>query len=214
MINVVEFVGYVAAFLNACTFYMRTMTWLRYLAIASNCAWLTFGWITWIPYILVLHSVLLPLNIYRLREMLRMVGRIRTAARGEVPVDTLLPFMTRRRVEAGEVLFRRGAPADRLFYISSGIVRVEEIGVDLGPGDVFGEIGLFVPERTRTSSAVCREPGEIFSMSADDVARLYYQNPEFGFFIIRLATKRLVENVQRLEATLAARPPVLKPGIP
>lgn len=59
----------------------------------------------------------------------------------------------------GEVIFSQGDPAADLFVISSGHVRIgrEHAGVTtelatLGPGDFFGEMGLFAPG-PRTASA-------------------------------------------------------------
>jgi hypothetical protein len=34
----------------------------------------------------------------------------------------------------------------------------------------------------------------------DEVVRLYYQNPEFGFYLIRLVIRRLLENVEHAVA--------------
>jgi len=34
-------------------------------------------------------------------------------------------------------------------------------------------------------------------MSDDQVLRLYYQNPKFGFYIVRLITQRLIENYEK-----------------
>jgi hypothetical protein len=35
------------------------------------------------------------------------------------------------------------------------------------------------------------------------VRELYFQNPEFGFYLLRLTSERLLQEVARLERTLA-----------
>ena len=63
--------GYVASTLVLFTFVAKDMRLLRTVAIFSNLAFITYGTIEWLPPILFLHLVLLPVNIVRLREALR-----------------------------------------------------------------------------------------------------------------------------------------------
>jgi CRP/FNR family cyclic AMP-dependent transcriptional regulator len=42
-------------------------------------------------------------------------------------------------------------------------------------------------------------------MSYDSIEQLYFQNPHFGFYFLKLTTRRLFENVSRLEGKLAER---------
>ena len=39
----------------------------------------------------------------------------------------------------------------------------------------------------------------MLSITYEQVEQLYYQNPTFGFYFLRLATARLFDNVSRLE---------------
>jgi CRP/FNR family transcriptional regulator, cyclic AMP receptor protein len=59
-------IGYFAAFLLVLTFFMRNMIQLRITAICSSLAWLVYGWVDTLYPVIVLHSVLLPLNSYQL----------------------------------------------------------------------------------------------------------------------------------------------------
>jgi biotin carboxyl carrier protein len=83
-----------------------------------------------------------------------------------------------------------------MFYVREGVVRLDEIGRTIGAGDMLGEIGMFSPSRKRTVTAVCDTDVELLRMSDDQVLRLYYQNPKFGFHIVRLITRRLIENYE------------------
>jgi hypothetical protein len=64
-------VGYLAASLVLCTFSVRSMRLLRCLGIASNLAFIAYAIIGAMTPILVLHSLLLPVNIYRLAQLSR-----------------------------------------------------------------------------------------------------------------------------------------------
>ena len=64
---------------------------------------------------------------------------------------------------------------------------------------MLGEISLFAPGRERTATAVCDTDVELLAITADKVMQLYYQNPEFGFHVIRLITGRLLQNLRRVE---------------
>ena len=63
--------GYAAAGLVLATFSVRSITRLRALAIASNLLFMAYAWCVDLPPVLVLHALLLPLNVIRLRQALR-----------------------------------------------------------------------------------------------------------------------------------------------
>lgn len=64
-------ISYVACTLVLATFSMKTMRPLRLTAIASNVAFIVYAVMADLPPILVLHSVLLPLNLLRLKQEFR-----------------------------------------------------------------------------------------------------------------------------------------------
>ena len=61
-------VGYLAASLVFATFCTKRMVPLRALAIASNIAFIGYGYLGELRPILILHAALLPMNILRLRQ--------------------------------------------------------------------------------------------------------------------------------------------------
>ena len=194
-----EFAGYVAAGLVFATFYMKTMIPLRLVGVTSNVAFLVYAWLDGLVPVLVLHSALLPLNIWRLMQIRTLVREVREVALGDLPVESLLSFMTPRRAQAGEVLFQRGDVAGEMFYLVRGVIRLAEIDKTLNPGAMLGEISLFAPRRERTATAICDTDVELLAITADKVLQLYYQNPRFGFHVVRLITARLIENLHRVE---------------
>ncbi len=193
-----------AAALNLAGSFAKTMLPLRWLAVGTNLCFIVYGALFPSLPMLLLHAALLPINVYRAAEMVRLTRRVNQAAAAR---DTsgvwLRPYMKRRRLEAGAHVFRKGEPADHMYLLASGRLLLEEIGVELMPGRVFGEIAFFSPERRRTLTARCLEPCELLSIDEGTVRQLYYQNPEFGFQVITLVAGRLSADIRRLEAQLA-----------
>ena len=72
-----DIIGYVASALVLAAFSMRSMRWLRVTAIASNVAFIAYAAVGRMPPILILHSVLLPMNIVRLVQIDGVVGGLR-----------------------------------------------------------------------------------------------------------------------------------------
>jgi CRP/FNR family cyclic AMP-dependent transcriptional regulator len=66
-----DVLGYLASALVLRTFTVRSMRLLRWFGIASNLSFIAYAVIAGIPPILALHSLLLPMNIYRLIEIER-----------------------------------------------------------------------------------------------------------------------------------------------
>ena len=62
-------VGFAAAGLVLATFCMTSMSTLRCVAIASNLAFIGYGYLGGLVPILLLHALLLPVNVYRLTQL-------------------------------------------------------------------------------------------------------------------------------------------------
>jgi CRP/FNR family cyclic AMP-dependent transcriptional regulator len=199
-----EMAGYVAAVLVFLTFYMKTMVPLRVIGICSNCSFIIYGGVGHLYPVLILHLILLPLNAFGLREMLRLIKQVRGATQGNLNMDWLKPFTSSRQVKAGEVLFRKGDAADAMYFAVSGRFRLAEIGREIPSGQVVGELGLLAPDQSRTQTLECIEDGEMLHITYEQVKQLYFQSPQFGFYFLRLTTQRLFQNIARLEGELAA----------
>ena len=63
------FIGYIASAMVLLTFITKDMRQLRFVGILSNVAFIGYGALAWLPPILCLHLLLLPLNIVRLMEL-------------------------------------------------------------------------------------------------------------------------------------------------
>ncbi len=193
--HAIEWLGYLASVLMFSTFYMKTMIPLRVVGICANVCMIGYTAVKGVYPVLVLQSCLLPLNSVRLVQMRRLIERVRKAARGDFSVDALIPFMKPMHADQGTVLFRAGDPSDKMFLVQSGTVRLQNLGKEVRAGDLLGEIGVLAPNNRRTDTAICSESSELYSITQSQVLQLYFQNPEFGFFLIRLVTKRLLTNL-------------------
>lgn len=199
-----EMLGYVAACLTVVTYSMRTMVPLRAVGIAANCLFIAYGYFAAVYPQLLLHAILLPINCVRLRQMMRLVAMVKEASEDHLSMEWIKAFTTTRHCETDEVIFAKGDAADAIYYPVSGRYRLVEIDVEVGPGDVIGEIGLVAPDKRRTQTFTCTESGELLVITYKQVKQLYFQNPRFGFFLLNLVTRRLLGNYNVIEGRLNA----------
>jgi CRP/FNR family transcriptional regulator, cyclic AMP receptor protein len=200
----IEAIGYLASSLVFATFYMKMMTPLRAVAIASNVAFIGYGYLGGMAPILILHMTLLPLNLWRLHQTRALAKKVRRAMQDDLSFDWLIPYMNHRSFAAGETIFRKGDVACELYLISAGTLRLSELGIVVGKGSLVGEIGVFSPHKMRTATAVAVTPVDLLAISEERVIQLYTDNREFGFYLVSLITKRLLANFEELERDVAA----------
>jgi hypothetical protein len=194
-----EALGYLALILLVASFAMQTIIRLRMLGIAASILFILYAYATRDWALGIAHLVILAVNLYRLNEMRHLVASARAAAGLPLTVDWLLPYMRPVDIPGGHVLFSKGDRADALYFISSGSVVFDEIGLEIGKGTIFGEIGIFSSDHRRTATARCAEPCSLLVITAEKVRELYYQNPEFGFYLVGLITERLMDNARKLK---------------
>jgi hypothetical protein len=200
----VEALGWLGAGLAIAGSAMKTIIPLRCIGIVTNVVSLTYASIMGLYPSMTVNLILLPLNAYRLYQMLRLIKKVKQASRSDLSMDWLKPFMTRRAMKTGEILFARGDIANCMFYTLSGRYRLRELNIELLQGQVVGEMGFMSPENKRTQTFECLEAGEVLSISYDEVRQLYFQNPEFGFYFLRLTSERLFNNMRQLEKEIEA----------
>lgn len=124
--------------------------------------------------------------------------QIKEAEGGTLDLDWLLPHMTHRRVPRNTILFRKGDAGAELYYLQRGTIRLDEIEIDVDSGAVFGEIGIFSSLHERTCTAVCATDVDLFTLTSDQVKRLYLLNPQFALYLVHLIAKRLMADRSRV----------------
>jgi CRP/FNR family cyclic AMP-dependent transcriptional regulator len=209
----IEAIGWLAAGLSIAGSAMKTIIPLRCIGIVTNLVSLVYAYNMGLFPSMAVNLILLPLNGTRTWQMLRLIQKVRNASKSDLSMEWLKPFMTRRAIKAGDVLFAKGDAANCMFYTLSGRFRLKELGIDIPQGRVVGEMGFLSPDNKRSQTLECIESGEVLSITYDEVRQLYFQNPEFGFYFLRLTSERLFENMGKLEAEISRlRNAAIEPG--
>ena len=150
-------------------------------------------------------AVFRALNVRNRSEAVLLASRLQSvnfrqvkeAEGGAMDLDWLLPHMTHRRLPRDTIVFRKGDAGEELFYLQRGTIRLEEFGAEIIAGTMFGEIGIFSPFHERTSTAVCASDVDLFTLTSDQVKRLYLLNPQFALYVVYLIAKRLMADRAR-----------------
>jgi CRP/FNR family cyclic AMP-dependent transcriptional regulator len=195
----------VAALLVIVSAFVKTMIPLRWLAVASNVGFIVYGLLYPAPLMVALHAVLLPVNLWRVWQMIGLTRRVAATADAQQMELWLRPYMRSRQYSAGEPVFANGDVADRLYYVATGQVELPEVGSTVQAGQMFGEIAFFAPGHRRSSSARCLSDCTLLSIDETTFRELVYQNPDFGLEVVRLIAGRLSEDVRRLQSRQEAQ---------
>ena len=203
-INLANMLAFTGAIFFVATLMVRTIVPLRIIGIISNVFFIAYGALAGSASTFFLYLLSLPINAIRLRQMLTLVKKARVSAQGDLSMDWLRPFMNPRKYRKGDVLFHKGDPAKEMFLTVTGKFLVTEIGVELPPGRMMGELGFVDPKNRRTQTVECIEDGDVMTITYEKLLELYFQNPEFGYYFLRLTTERLMQNISRLEGIVEA----------
>ncbi len=112
----------------------------------------------------------------------------------------------RRRMQAGQMLFREGTPADCAFVVASGRFELTRTGKDgqavhLGfaePGTLLGELAM-VTSVNRSLTAIAPETAEVIRISRPLFRRMLEEYPD----IAGIVRQRIDENLAELNAGLS-----------
>jgi hypothetical protein len=181
------------------TLLTRTMVPLRVSNMISNVFFMAFGALASDIRTFLVALLLLPINAIRLRQMLNLVKKARNAVRGETSMEWLKPFMTQRKYRQGDVLCKKGDPANEMFLTISGTFLVTEFGIELPPGSPVGELGFLTPNNQRTATVECTKAAQVLTITYERLLELYFQNPQFGYYFLVVTSQRLLQNIARAE---------------
>ena len=204
-VNGIEAIGYLGTVLTVAASAMSTMIPLRIVALMASVAVITYGVLIGSMPVVLTEAIQIPFNAFRLYQMVRLVRDAERAADGDLSLAWLRPFGQGRRFRAGETLFREGEPATELFYVESGLFRIPEHGIAVGPGAIVGELGMLPPGDLAPGSLVCVEAGSARCIAYSEVKQLYYQNPEFGFYFPEAHQRAAVPDRVPAESGAGAR---------
>jgi hypothetical protein len=202
-ITIANMFALVGAIFFVATLLTQTMVPLRVANIIGCAFFAVFGALTGAVTTFLMYFLMIPINAYRLRQMLALVKKARGATQGDTSLEWLKPFMTQRKYRKGDVLFKKDDPAKEMLLTVTGKFLVKEIGVELPPGRLMGEFGFLTPDNRRTGTIECLEDGQVLSITYEKLLEIYFQNPQFGYYFLVLTSQRLLENIARLEGIIA-----------
>lgn len=192
----IEAVGYAGTGLCIMSYSMRTIVPLRVLGILSSVCFMAYGVLLEAWPLVITDAILLPLNTIRLIQIRQLMKQVTEATEnGDLSLSWLRPFAQMRRCRVGDIVFRAGDKAEHMMTIESGRYRLVESGIELGAGEIVGELGFLSPDNRRMMSLECIEEGLLGRVSYSDLRQLYFQNPKFGFAFLRLIGARLFKNI-------------------
>jgi hypothetical protein len=193
----------VGAVFFVATLLTQTMVPLRVANMIGCAFFAAFGALTGTVTTFLLYLLLVPINAFRLRQMLVLVKKARSATQGDTSMEWLKPFMTERKYRKGDILMKKGDAANEMLLTVTGKFLVTEIGVELPPGRLMGELGFLTPDNRRTATIECIEDGHVLTIAYEKLLEIYFQNPQFGYYFLQLTSQRLLENIARLEGIVA-----------
>jgi CRP-like cAMP-binding protein len=189
-----EVMAWLAVMLVFASFFMKTIVPLRALAIASNLIFIVYGLLgiahgdavfSKVLPILVLHCALLPVNLMRLREAKSAIGAVRSMQGSHHTADLLAPYMHTVTCAAGKTLYRHGDPAEKVYVLKRGAVRINETGKVVQKDELFGENDIFLERALRASTAICTQDCELLCVSAEKVVELFFHDQRIAFQMAR-----------------------------
>jgi CRP-like cAMP-binding protein len=120
-------------------------------------------------------------------------------------IEQILPRVQQHRLNAGEILFRAGDPADALYIVARGAVEVvaDSRGdatkaattiAELGPGTAFGEMGL-ISGGERTASIRTTAGAELLKIGKEDFDALIAADRVMAHAVQHLSHERAIRNL-------------------
>jgi CRP/FNR family transcriptional regulator, cyclic AMP receptor protein len=120
----------------------------------------------------------------------------------DADLEALWPFLTQRKLRKGEILLREGDVGREMFFLRTGEViiskhvkgRVEQVLARMGPGDFFGEMGLF-DRQPRSATIQADTDVVVLELDGDNLEQLVARSPRaasaFFYQMVRVFIQRL-----------------------
>jgi CRP-like cAMP-binding protein len=121
-------------------------------------------------------------------------------------LDSISRFLSERKVERGEIIQLEGKPAEALFFVASGIVKVfktsaegkEQILSIVRPGESFNDIAVF-DDGPSPASAEAMTPVTLYRISRDELHSIFREHSEVALNTTRVLAERTRQLVTLVE---------------
>jgi CRP/FNR family transcriptional regulator len=119
----------------------------------------------------------------------------------QAELESIKKHVFEKKAVRGEILVFEGEPADTLFFVVNGVVKVFKTSADgkeqilqiIRPGDSFNDVPVF-PGDVTLASAEAMSDVLLYSLKKNDLADIIRENPRISLNVIHV----LSERVQRL----------------
>ena len=98
------------------------------------------------------------------------------------------------RLESGQLLFGEGDPADCMYVVKSGRLRIRSGSViyeDIGAGAIVGEMGLVERNQPRSAMVYALTDAELIAIDLANFASLVAETPHFALTVMQVLSRRL-----------------------
>lgn len=134
-----------------------------------------------------------------------------SAADAPTPAARLMPYLERRKIDAGEYLIHQGNPPVGLYLIESGQVtaQLEDVGGKtvrlrtMRAGTVVGELSVYL-NLPATASVVANQECRVLFLSLENLRKMEAEDPETASILHRFSARILGERLQNSNKTLRA----------
>lgn len=170
--------------------YSKTILSLRLSLMINNIFGILSGITSGAVPTIVKHTINFPLNFIRHKQIKKLIKNLESSNSENFNVEWLKPFMQTASYKKGDYIFKNNDAADKAFILTDGEAEIQERNVTLQSGEIFGELALFTGSGKRTASVFCLTDVKLLYISYNDLEQLYFQNPQFGFHLIKLIVRR------------------------
>jgi CRP/FNR family transcriptional regulator, cyclic AMP receptor protein len=120
--------------------------------------------------------------------------------------EQLASYFTKRSVQRGTTIFRKGDAGTELIAILSGSIRISSPAADgreavlnvIREGEILGEIAL-LDGRPRTADAIAMSDCELMAIERREFIGFLRKQPEFAFKLIEILCARLRRTSEQVE---------------
>ena len=120
--------------------------------------------------------------------------------------DSIKKFIFQKTTERGEIILREGDPAEALFFVVSGVVKVFKISAEgkeqilsiVRPGESFNDVPIF-DDGANPTSAQAMVPVVLYGVSKNGLTIALQHHPKIALNIIKVLAERVRQLVSLVE---------------
>jgi CRP-like cAMP-binding protein len=124
----------------------------------------------------------------------------------QAELDSIKEYFFEKKAARGEILVFEGEPADTLFFVVNGVVKVFKTSADgkeqilqiIRPGDSFNDVPVFTGD-TNLANAEAMGNVVLYTVNKADLAGIIQEYPQVSLNVIRVLSERVQRMVSLVE---------------